>query len=168
MKKLFEISGREFITLNVIPAILFTDNYQPNYPPDGYKLQPLSKDKVDDVYASWGHDGNRKIVERLAERKKILGLFLPESTNSVSWVVDYSNPVGFIGILYTAPEYRNRGLAKVVISGVVDMILSCGPYIPFCFFDNEEKSLPSRKAFSRLGFDISDCPISIIVPQNSA
>lgn len=65
----------------------------------------------------------------------------------VSWVLTYASCA--IGMLYTLPEHRGKGYARLVVSALAKRLYSEG-YPVYCFI--EEENTVSLQLFKRLGF----------------
>ncbi|KAJ0066776.1 hypothetical protein NL108_002330 [Boleophthalmus pectinirostris] len=69
----------------------------------------------------------------------------------VSWVLTYA--CGSMGMLYTVPEHRGKGYAKMVISALARRFFTEG-YPVYCFI--EEDNTVSCQLFKGLGFTEDD------------
>lgn len=70
-----------------------------------------------------------------------------EHGQPVSWILLYDYCA--MGLLYTLPEHRGKGHAKVLISTMARRLIAEG-FPVYCFI--EEDNTPSYKAFTNLGF----------------
>lgn len=65
----------------------------------------------------------------------------------VSWILTYQSCA--MGMLYTLPEHRGKGYAKVLISAMARRLHAEG-YPVYCFI--EEENVVSYRLFKNLGF----------------
>lgn len=70
-----------------------------------------------------------------------------EHGQPVSWILLYDYCA--MGLLYTLPEHRGKGHAKVLISAMARRLIAEG-FPVYCFI--EEENTASIKAFTNLGF----------------
>uniref|UniRef100_A0AAY4E7W7 Glycine N-acyltransferase-like protein n=1 Tax=Denticeps clupeoides TaxID=299321 RepID=A0AAY4E7W7_9TELE len=73
--------------------------------------------------------------------------FGQDEHSPVAWVLTYAN--GALGMLYTLPEHRGKGYAKVLISTLSRQLHAQGHPV-FCFIERENKL--SYRIFKGLGF----------------
>ncbi|XP_038664771.1 glycine N-acyltransferase-like isoform X3 [Scyliorhinus canicula] len=72
---------------------------------------------------------------------------LDETDNPVSWILTYQ--YGAMGLLYTLPEHRRKGFAKLLVTKMVKVLQNLGQPI-YCFID--EENTKSYQLFEKLGF----------------
>uniref|UniRef100_UPI00398E8AB6 glycine N-acyltransferase-like protein 3 isoform X1 n=1 Tax=Pristiophorus japonicus TaxID=55135 RepID=UPI00398E8AB6 len=72
---------------------------------------------------------------------------LDETDNPVSWLLSYN--YGAMGLLYTLPEHRRKGYAKLLVATMVKTLQNLG-YPIYCFI--EEENDKSYQLFEKLGF----------------
>ncbi|XP_020365750.1 glycine N-acyltransferase-like protein 3 isoform X3 [Rhincodon typus] len=72
---------------------------------------------------------------------------LDETDNPVSWLLTY--PYGAMGLLYTLPEHRRKGYAKLLVTKMVKVLQNLG-YPIYCFIEDENSR--SYQLFQKLGF----------------
>ncbi|XP_067900957.1 glycine N-acyltransferase-like protein 3 [Heterodontus francisci] len=72
---------------------------------------------------------------------------LDETDNPVSWLLNYS--YGAMGLLYTLPEHRSKGYAKLLVTNMVKTLQNLG-YPIYCFIEDENSK--SYQLFEKLGF----------------
>lgn len=65
----------------------------------------------------------------------------------VSWILTYASCA--IGMLYTLPEHRGKGYAKILVSSLAERNHAQG-YPVYCFI--EEENTVSYRLFANLGF----------------
>lgn len=65
----------------------------------------------------------------------------------VSWILTYTSCA--MGLLYTVPEHRGKGYAKVLVSSMAKRFHAQG-YPVFCFIEEENEL--SYRLFKSLGF----------------
>ncbi|XP_056590781.1 glycine N-acyltransferase-like protein 3 [Triplophysa dalaica] len=70
-----------------------------------------------------------------------------DRSEPVSWLLLYQHCA--LGLLYTLPQHRRKGYAKLLVSIMSQNLLERG-YPVYCFV--EEENEPSHKLFSSLGF----------------
>ncbi|XP_078413008.1 glycine N-acyltransferase-like isoform X2 [Cetorhinus maximus] len=72
---------------------------------------------------------------------------LDETGNPVSWLLTYQYCA--MGLLYTLPEHRGKGYAKLLVTKMVKTLQKLG-YPTYCFI--EEENGKSYQLFEKLGF----------------
>lgn len=65
----------------------------------------------------------------------------------VSWILTYASCA--LGMLYTLPEHRGKGYAKVLINSMARKLTAQG-YPVFCFIEEENRT--SYQLFKSMGF----------------
>ncbi|XP_028323803.1 glycine N-acyltransferase-like protein 3 [Gouania willdenowi] len=113
------------------------------------RVSSLNHTHVDLVNKTWKFGGNQlgyNTIENLIINFPSCCI-LDEQDQPVSWILMYDYCA--MGILYTLPEYRGRGYAKVVITTMAKKLASEG-YPAYCFIEEDNKL--SYKLFKNLGF----------------
>lgn len=113
------------------------------------KLTSLDQSHVDLVNNTWKYGGNERGYRNI---KNLITNFhscciKDEQGQPVSWILSYDYCA--IGILYTLPEHRGKGYAKVLVSAMAKRLHAEGSPV-FCYI--EEESTVSYKIFKSLGF----------------
>lgn len=113
------------------------------------KVASLDLSHVDLVNKTWKFGGDEKGYNNI---KNLISNYpscciTDEHGQPVSWVLLYDYCA--MGLLYTMPEHRGKGLAKVLIS-VMARRLSAGGFPVYCFI--EEENTLSYKLFKKMGF----------------
>ncbi|XP_029377390.1 glycine N-acyltransferase-like protein 3 [Echeneis naucrates] len=113
------------------------------------RISSLNDSHVDLVNKTWKFGGNEqgyKIVNNLISN--FLSCCITDSQGQpVSWILLYDYCA--LGLLYTLPEHRGKGYAKVLIS-VMARRLHAEGYPVYCFI--EEENVGSFRLFKNLGF----------------
>ncbi|KAM4598853.1 glycine-N-acyltransferase-like protein 3 isoform 2-T2 [Fundulus diaphanus] len=114
----------------------------------GICLKSLDESHVDLVTRTWKFARNREVVGMI--RNMVCNFpsccVLDAEGKPVSWILTYVS--GAIGMLYTLPEHRGKGYAKVLISSMAKKFFGHG-YPVFCFI--EEENLVSYQLFKSMG-----------------
>ncbi|GAA6213974.1 glycine N-acyltransferase-like protein 3 [Lates japonicus] len=113
------------------------------------RISSLNLSHVDLVNKTWKFGGNEQGYNNI---KKLIGNFpsccITDSQGlPVSWILVYDYCA--MGILYTLPEHRGKGYAKVLVSTMARRLHAEG-YPVYCFI--EEKNMVSLNLFKNLGF----------------
>ncbi|XP_042357870.1 glycine N-acyltransferase-like protein 3 [Plectropomus leopardus] len=121
----------------------------PSIDSSGISLGSLDESHTDLVNQTWKF-GKDEIAVRMIQN--MLKHFpsccvLDAEGKPVSWILTYSSCS--MGVLYTLPEHRGKGYAKVVISTLAKKLHAEG-YPTFCFI--EEENEVSYRLFKSLGF----------------
>ncbi|XP_072363860.1 glycine N-acyltransferase-like protein 3 isoform X2 [Scyliorhinus torazame] len=101
------------------------------------------------VNRSWkfgNDDSGLQFVKNILEKFPSYCI-LDETDNPVSWILTYQ--YGAMGLLYTLPEHRGKGFAKLLVTKMVKVLQNLG-YPIYCFV--EEENTKSYQLFEKLGF----------------
>lgn len=113
------------------------------------RISSLNESHVSLVNNTWKFGGDEQGFQFI----KYLISYFPtccitdEEDRPVSWVLLYDYYA--IGVLYTVPEYRQRGYAKILISTIAARLNAQGCPV-YCFI--EEENYLSYRLFRKLGF----------------
>ncbi|KAM9364945.1 glycine N-acyltransferase-like protein 3 [Pholidichthys leucotaenia] len=113
------------------------------------KISSLNLSHVDIVNKTWKFGGDVKgcrIIENLITNFPTCCI-MDDQHQPVSWILLYDYCA--LGMLYTMPEHRGKGYAKVLISVMSKKIHTEG-YPVYCFI--EEENEVSYKLFTKMGF----------------
>ncbi|KAM6916593.1 glycine-N-acyltransferase-like protein 3 [Xenentodon cancila] len=115
----------------------------------GITLSSLDESHKDLVSKTWKFGKNQGSVRMI---RNMLANFpsrcvLDAEEKPVSWILTY--PSCAMGMLYTLPEHRGKGYAKVLISCMAKKLQARG-YPVFCFIEEENKV--SYQLFKSMGF----------------
>ncbi|KAJ8361477.1 hypothetical protein SKAU_G00180020 [Synaphobranchus kaupii] len=113
------------------------------------RISSLNESHVSLVKNTWKFGGDEKAFQKI---QHLISHFptcciTDEEDRPVSWVLFYDYCA--IGLLYTVPEYRGRGYAKILISTMATSLHAQG-YPVYCFI--EEENHLSYKLFKKMGF----------------
>uniref|UniRef100_A0A3Q2NUP8 Glycine N-acyltransferase-like protein n=1 Tax=Fundulus heteroclitus TaxID=8078 RepID=A0A3Q2NUP8_FUNHE len=113
------------------------------------RISSLNLSHVDIVNKTWKFGGNEKGYRNI---KNLISNFptcciLDTQGEPVAWILVYDYCA--LGILYTLPEHRGKGYAKVLISTMAKKLHAEG-YPVYCFI--EEDNEVSYKLFQSMGF----------------
>ncbi|XP_069001103.1 glycine N-acyltransferase-like protein 3 [Embiotoca jacksoni] len=113
------------------------------------RISSLNLSHVDLVNKTWKFGGNEQGYRNI---KNLISNFpscciMDNKGQPVSWILLYDYCA--MGILYTLPEHRGKGYAKVLISSLSKKLHAEG-YPVYCFV--EENNTVSHKLFTNLGF----------------
>ncbi|XP_012714628.2 glycine N-acyltransferase-like protein 3 [Fundulus heteroclitus] len=113
------------------------------------RISSLNLSHVDIVNKTWKFGGNEKGYRNI---KNLISNFptcciLDTRGEPVAWILVYDYCA--LGILYTLPEHRGKGYAKVLISTMAKKLHAEG-YPVYCFI--EEDNEVSYKLFQNMGF----------------
>jgi len=120
----------------------------------GVDLQPLNIDDAPTVNDNWKYKSNYSILAvqgLIASGLPCLGARCRATGRLLGWVL--TQPYGAIGMLFTMPEYRGRGVARLLIRSLLGQWLKHEPPFqcaPFCYITPDNDS--SMAAFRALGF----------------
>ncbi|KAM8851472.1 glycine N-acyltransferase-like protein 3 isoform 1-T4 [Synchiropus picturatus] len=135
--------------LAICHMMTLTDvNKLPPVDSTGVRLASLTESHIQLVNQTW------KFSEPMAETmiRNMIRNFpskcvLDERGQPISWILTYNSSA--MGMLYTLPEHRGKGYAKILISTMARRLHSEG-YPVYCSI--EEKNLVSYRLFQKLGF----------------
>ncbi|KAK9541749.1 hypothetical protein VZT92_001770 [Zoarces viviparus] len=113
------------------------------------RISSLNLSHVDLVNKTWKFGGNKQGYMTI---KNLISNFpscciTDDQGQPVSWILVYDYCA--LGILYTLPEHRRRGYAKVLVSTMARRLHTEG-YPVYCFI--KEDNMVSYKIFKNLGF----------------
>ncbi|XP_018522556.1 glycine N-acyltransferase-like protein 3 [Lates calcarifer] len=113
------------------------------------RISSLNLSHVDLVNKTWKFGGDERGYNNI---KNLIGNFpsccITDSQGlPVSWILVYDYCA--MGILYTLPEHRGKGYAKVLVSTMARRLHAEG-YPVYCFI--EEENMVSLRLFKNLGF----------------
>ncbi|KAJ8263030.1 hypothetical protein COCON_G00154870 [Conger conger] len=127
---------------NLLPQLRVNSDLEP-------RISSLNESHISLVNKTWKYGGDEKSFQLV----KLLISHFPtccitdEEGRPVSWVLLYDCYA--MGMLYTAPEYRRRGYAKILISTMATRLHSQG-YPVYCYIQEENQL--SYSLFKKLGF----------------
>lgn len=113
------------------------------------RISSLDLSHVDLVNRTWKFGGNKKgcsIIKNLISNFPSCCI-TDDQGQPVSWVLMYDYCA--MGMLYTLPEHRGKGYAKVLVSAMAKRLTAEG-YPVYCFI--EEENVVSYRLFKNLGF----------------
>nr|XP_046258032.1 glycine N-acyltransferase-like protein 3 [Scatophagus argus] len=121
----------------------------PSIDSSGISLSSLDESHVGMVNQTWKFSKNMEAVRMI---RNMLANFpsccvLDTEAKPVSWILTYSSCA--MGMLYTLPEHRGKGYAKVLVSTMAKRLHAEG-YPVYCFI--EEDNVVSYRLFKSLGF----------------
>ncbi|XP_036403043.1 glycine N-acyltransferase-like protein 3 [Megalops cyprinoides] len=113
------------------------------------RISSLNESHIDLVNKTWKFGGDEKGYKNI---KKLVSHFptcciTDEKGQPVSWVLVYDYCA--LGLLYTLPEHRGKGYAKILISTIARRLHAQG-YPVYCFIEEENEL--SYRLFKNLGF----------------
>lgn len=114
----------------------------------GISLGSLNKSHIEMINHTWkfGEKDSLRMIQNMV--KNFLSCcVLDAEGRPVSWILSYENCA--IGVLYTLPEHRGKGYARVVVSAMAKKLHTEG-YPVYCFI--EEENTVSLQLFKKLGF----------------
>ncbi|CAK6951732.1 glycine N-acyltransferase [Scomber scombrus] len=115
----------------------------------GISLSSLDESHVSLVNQTWKFADSEGSVRMI--RNMIMNFpsccVLDAEGQPVSWILTYATCA--LGMLYTLPEHRGKGYAKVLVSAMAKRFYAHG-YPVYCFI--EEENAVSYKLFKNLGF----------------
>lgn len=120
----------------------------------GVDLLPLSIEDAPTVNDNWKYKSNYSITAvrgLIASGLPCLGARCRATGRLVGWVL--TQPYGAIGMLFTMPEYRGRGVARILIRSLLGLWLKHEPPFQcasFCYVTPDNDA--SMAAFRALGF----------------
>ncbi|XP_069394448.1 glycine-N-acyltransferase-like protein 3 isoform X2 [Paralichthys olivaceus] len=113
------------------------------------RISSLNLSHVDLVNKTWKFGGNEQgynIIKHLICNFPTCCI-TDRQGEPVSWILVYD--YGALGLLYTLPEHRGKGYAKVLVSTMAKRFNDEGHPV-FCFI--EEENMVSYRLFKNLGF----------------
>ncbi|XP_019121799.1 glycine N-acyltransferase-like protein 3 [Larimichthys crocea] len=113
------------------------------------RISSLNHSHVDLVNKTWKFGGNKqsfKNIQHLIDNFPSCCI-TDEEGQPVSWILVYDYCA--MGMLYTLPEHRGKGYAKVLVSTIAKRLHTEG-YPVYCFI--EEENVVSYKLFKNQGF----------------
>ncbi|KAK5612293.1 hypothetical protein CRENBAI_016281 [Crenichthys baileyi] len=113
------------------------------------RISSLNLSHIDIVNKTWKFGGDEKGYRNI---KNLISDFptcciMDTQGEPVAWILVYDYCA--MGILYTLPEHRGKGYAKVLISNMTKKLHAEG-YPVYCFI--EEDNMVSYKLFQNMGF----------------
>lgn len=119
----------------------------------GLSFAPLSTAHAHLVNSTWKYGGDSSSynsVLNYISHNPSLCVIEEGRTEPVSWLLVY--PHAALGLLYTLPQHRCKGYARLLVSIMSKNLLEQGHPV-YCFVEEENK--PSYKLFTSLGFQNS-------------
>ncbi|XP_010790346.1 LOW QUALITY PROTEIN: glycine N-acyltransferase-like protein 3 [Notothenia coriiceps] len=113
------------------------------------RISSLNLSHVDLVNTAWKFGGNKqgyRNIENLISNFPSCCITDGQG-QPLSWILVYDYCA--LGLLYTLPEHRGKGYAKVLVSAMAKRLHSQG-YPVYCFIEEENDT--SYKLFKNLGF----------------
>ncbi|XP_030628627.1 glycine N-acyltransferase-like protein 3 [Chanos chanos] len=116
----------------------------------GCTVRPLTSDHAELVDSTWKCGGDRNsynTVSNYISNYPSFCVMREGDTQPVSWILLHQHCA--LGLLYTLPEHRGRGYAKLLVSIMAEHLLKQGCPV-YCFI--EEGNSASLRLFTSLGF----------------
>ncbi|KAK2874781.1 hypothetical protein Q8A67_021934 [Cirrhinus molitorella] len=116
----------------------------------GLRLAPLSAAHAHLVNSTWKYGGDRNSYNSVLNyitHNPSLCVIEEGGTEPVSWLLVYQHAA--LGLLYTLPQHRRKGYAKLLVSMMGKNLLDQGHPV-YCFVEDENES--SYELFTSLGF----------------
>ncbi|XP_073682351.1 glycine N-acyltransferase-like protein 3 [Garra rufa] len=119
----------------------------------GLRVAPLSAAHAHLVNSTWKYGGDRNSYNSVLNyitHNPSLCVIEEGGTEPVSWLLVYQHAA--LGLLYTLPQHRRKGYAKLLVSMMAKNLLDRGHPV-YCFVEKENDF--SYKLFTSLGFQNS-------------
>ncbi|KAK9966904.1 hypothetical protein ABG768_003986 [Culter alburnus] len=119
----------------------------------GLRFSPLSEAQAHLVNSTWKYGGDRNSynsVLNYISHNPSLCVIEEGGTEPVSWLLVYQHAA--LGLLYTLPQHRRKGYAKLLVSILGKSLLERGHPV-YCFVEKGNDT--SYKLFTSLGFQHS-------------
>ncbi|XP_026131740.1 glycine N-acyltransferase-like protein 3 [Carassius auratus] len=119
----------------------------------GLRLTPLRAAHAHLVNSTWKYGGDSNSYNSVLNyitHNPSLCVLEEGGTEPVSWLLVYQHAA--LGLLYTLPQHRRKGYAKLLVSVMAKTLLERGHPV-YCFVEKENDS--SYKLFTSLGFQDS-------------
>ncbi|XP_051769056.1 glycine N-acyltransferase-like protein 3 [Ctenopharyngodon idella] len=119
----------------------------------GLRFSPLSEAQAHLVNSTWKYGGDSNSynsVLNYISHNPSLCVIEEGATEPVSWLLVYQHAA--LGLLYTLPQHRRKGYAKLLVSIMGKSLLERGHPV-YCFVEEENDT--SYKLFTSLGFQHS-------------
>ncbi|KAM6972426.1 glycine N-acyltransferase [Aplochiton taeniatus] len=116
----------------------------------GFALRPLNPDDAELVNQTWKYGGTQNSLNSVLSYISLhpsLCVVRAGETSPVAWLLLYHHAA--LGLLYTLPQHRNQGYAKLLVSSMSHHLLRTGHPV-YCFV--EEGNEASYRLFTSLGF----------------
>ncbi|ROI15584.1 Glycine N-acyltransferase-like protein 3 [Anabarilius grahami] len=126
---------------------------QSDFSSAGLRFSPLSAAQAHLVNSTWKYGGDSNSynsVLNYISHNPSLCVIEEGGTEPVSWLLVYQHAA--LGLLYTLPQHRRKGYAKLLVSILAKSLLERGHPV-YCFV--EEGNDTSYKLFTSLGFQHS-------------
>ncbi|MBN3309259.1 GLYL3 protein, partial [Amia calva] len=149
-----EISAFRLVSMRIYSLVHLMTLQDPGQLPDltvnrHVVVSSLNESHVDLVNNTWKFGGNEngfRIVRKLITDFPSCCI-TDDKGNPISWVLVYDYCA--LGLLYTLPEHRGKGYAKILISSISKSLRAQG-YPVYCYIEEENKV--SYRLFKGLGF----------------
>nr|XP_006638569.1 PREDICTED: glycine N-acyltransferase-like protein 3 [Lepisosteus oculatus] len=140
-------------TQTVVYVMTLEDSSQlrqlPEHSDAGCRLARLSPSHAELVNANWSFGGDRNsynsVLNYISHNPSLC--VLDERGKPISWILMYQHCA--LGLLYTLPDHRRQGHAKLLVTEMSRQLLEQG-YPVYCFV--EEENQISYQLFTSLGF----------------
>ncbi|XP_028279356.1 glycine N-acyltransferase-like [Parambassis ranga] len=150
LKTVASEKGVQSHNLAVCHMMMLTDvSHLPSIDSSGISLSSLDESHIGLVNQMWKF-GKDQVAVRMIQNMIInfpSCCVLDAEGQPVSWILTYASCA--MGMLYTQPEHRGKGYAKVLVSTMAKKLHSEG-YPVYCFI--EEENTVSYKLFKDMGF----------------
>lgn len=135
--------------------------------PAGYEVGTLDESDIDTVLGAWtyGTPELRPWVASLIVHRPTVAVRSSSDNNEnrlVGWMVRYDD--GSCGMLYTDPEHRRKGVAKVIVKAMAHTLAAAG--VPVMYVSITVENEASMSLFSSLGFEPADGRLAWIRVQD--
>jgi hypothetical protein len=102
-------------------------------PGAAYVMDTLALSDVQDVNDNWTYKSSYSmdLITDMISKYHTTCIRLKSTGKAVCWVLEY--PDGSIGMLFTQPEHRSKGLAKICMQDIVKKLLAAGSDEVFCY-----------------------------------
>ncbi|XP_048029203.1 glycine N-acyltransferase-like protein 3 [Megalobrama amblycephala] len=126
---------------------------QSDFSSAGLRFSPLTEAQAHLVNSTWKYGGDSNSynsVLNYISHNPSLCVIEEGGTEPVSWLLVYQHAA--LGLLYTLPQHRRKGYAKLLVSILAKSLLERGHPV-YCFVEEENDT--SYKLFTSLGFQHS-------------
>ena len=127
------------------------EKFRPYYPEKALRLTTKHVKQFIEFYSSRGVYMPYGKALQLLSTKKYYGVIVNNKIVSVGMAYIKLPEVWVIANVYTRPEYRGRGYAKIVTSAITRDGLNSGAFVELFVNENNE---PAIRAYKKLGYKI--------------
>ncbi len=152
VEKLLKSNNVGFKTMYYLDMVVSEKEFTPYHPEKAVKLDPGNRHHIEEFVELKKIQGriiDYTSAQALLSRTRYYGVFVDTKLVSIACCYLRTNEVWVIGDVYTHPEYRGCGYAKIVTSAITRDAIVSGAKALLHVVENNE---PAIRVYTRIGY----------------